>query len=85
MTKKTAKFDTNCVHGVYKAENAQPQVIPIIQNTTFRYYDSSDIAALFNLDSPEFFYSRLANPTVSALEGKMALLEDGSLRGRRRS
>lgn len=78
MTKKTAKFDTNCVHGVYKAKNAQPQVIPIIQNTTFRYYDSSDIAALFNLDSPEFFYSRLANPTVSALEGKMALLEGGT-------
>ncbi|QHI71778.1 O-acetylhomoserine aminocarboxypropyltransferase/cysteine synthase family protein [Aminipila terrae] len=71
-------FETKCVHGAYKAESGQPQVLPIVQNTTYRYYDSKDVAELFDLDSPNFMYTRLGSPTVNALEEKMALLEGGT-------
>jgi len=72
------KFETLCVHGAYKAESGQPQVPPIIQNTTYRYYNTQDMADLFDLESANFMYSRLASPTPKFLEEKMALLEGGS-------
>lgn len=79
MTKdKKRAFETNCVHGAYKAGSGEPQVPPIVQNTTYRYYDSQDVADLFNLESADFFYTRLGSPTVKVLEEKMALLEGGS-------
>ena len=71
-------FETRCVHGSYKAESAQPQNLPIIQSTTYRYYNAHDVAALFDLDSPNHMYARLGSPTVDALEQKMALLECGT-------
>jgi len=72
------KFNTNCIHAGYKAENAGPQVPPIIQNTTYRYYSGQDVAAWFDLDSPNCAYTRLDNPTVNMLGEKMAVLEGGS-------
>lgn len=71
-------FDTKCVHGTYKAESGQPQVLPIVQNTTYRYYNAQDVAELFDLESPHHMYTRLGSPTVDALEQKMALLEGGT-------
>ena len=75
---KDNKFETKCVHGAYKAESAQPQNMPIIQSTTYRYYNAPDVAALFDLDSPNHMYARLGSPTVDYLEQKMALLESGT-------
>ncbi|MCR5482055.1 MAG: O-acetylhomoserine aminocarboxypropyltransferase/cysteine synthase [Clostridia bacterium] len=71
-------FETLCVHGAYKAGSGEPQVLPIVQNTTYRYYNSADVAELFDLESPNFMYTRLGSPTVNALEEKMALLEGGT-------
>ena len=75
---KNMSFETQCVHGAYKAESGQPQVLPIVQNTTYRYYNSEDVAKLFDLESGDFMYTRLGSPTVNALEAKMALLEGGT-------
>ena len=75
---KNKGFDTKCVHGTYKAESGQPQVLPIVQNTTYRYYNAKDVAELFDLESPNHMYTRLGSPTVDALEQKMALLEGGT-------
>ena len=75
---KDRGFETRCVHGAYKAESAEPQNLPIIQSTTYRYYNAQDVAALFDLDSPNHMYTRLGSPTVDALEQKMALLEYGT-------
>jgi len=71
-------FETNCVHGSYTAESGQPQVFPIVQSTTFRYYNANDLAEIFDLDSANFFYTRLGNPTVNMMEEKMTLLEGGT-------
>lgn len=75
---KNKGFETKCVHGVYKAESGDPQVLPIVQNTTYRYYNAQDVAELFDLESPNHMYTRLGSPTVDALEQKMALLEGGT-------
>lgn len=75
---KKMSIETQCVHGTYKAESGQPQVLPIVQNTTYRYYNSEDVAELFDLENANFMYTRLGSPTVNALEEKMALLEGGT-------
>lgn len=75
---KNYELETACVHGTYKAASGEPQQLPISQNTTYRYYNAKDVAALFDLESGGYMYSRLGNPTVSALEEKMALLEGGT-------
>ena len=72
------KFDTLCVQAGYKAEKGAPQVMPIVQNTTYRYYEAEDVAKLFDLESGDYMYSRLGNPTVSTLEKHMAALEGGT-------
>lgn len=78
MTMEDKGFETRCVHGAYQAQSAQPQNLPIIQSTTYRYYNAPDVAELFDLDSPNHMYARLGSPTVDALEQKMALLEYGT-------
>lgn len=75
---KDMNFETRCVHGAYRAGSAEPQNLPIVQSTTYRYYNSQDVAELFDLDSPNHMYARLGSPTVDALEQKMALLEGGT-------
>ena len=71
-------FETQCVHAGYKAGPGQPQVPGIFQNTTYRYYNAEDVAKLFDLESGNYMYSRLGNPTVTFLEDKMAMLEGGT-------
>lgn len=70
-------FNSACVHGTYRAQSGQPQELPIAQSTTYRYYDTADVAAMFDLKSDNHMYTRISNPTVAALEGKMNLLEGG--------
>ena len=78
MINENFGFDTKCVQGTYKAKSGEPQVLPIVQNTTYRYYNAEDVAELFDLKSANFMYTRLGSPTVNALEEKMALLEGGT-------
>jgi len=72
------KFDTLCVRGGYTPKSGEPVRPPIVQSTTFYYEKSQEMADLFDLKSDGYFYSRLANPTVSALESKIAALEGGT-------
>lgn len=72
------KIETACVQGAYVAESTQPHVPPIVQSTTYRYYTTDEVAAMFNLTSATHMYTRLSNPTVELLEKKMAMLEGGA-------
>ena len=78
MTKNKRQLETICVQGGYQAKRGEPQVMPIVQNTTYRYYNTQDVAALFDLESGDFMYTRLGNPTLSVLENHMAELEGGT-------
>ena len=71
------EFATSCLHAGYEPKNGEPGALPIIQSTTFKYDKTADVAALFDLKAAGFFYSRLANPTVDAVERKLAALEGG--------
>ncbi len=71
-------MDTLCLHAGYEAKNAQARQLPIYQSTTFKYDTSEDMAKLFELDSNDYMYSRLANPTNDFVAQKIAALEGGT-------
>jgi methionine-gamma-lyase len=50
---------------------------PIYQSTTFAAVDSDEMAALYAGEKPGYMYTRYGNPTVHALEEKVAALEAG--------
>lgn len=71
------KNETLCLHAGYTPKNGEPRVLPIVQSTTFCYDSTEHIGELFDLTADGFFYSRLGNPTVAAVEAKIAALEGG--------
>lgn len=71
-------IETLCVQAGYQPKTGESRIPPIVQSTTFFYGDSQVMADLFDLKREGFFYSRLANPTVDALEKKIAALEGGA-------
>lgn len=70
------KDETLCLHAGYTPEDGGPGVMPIVQSTTYRFDSTEHIGDLFNLPN-ECMYSRFANPTVDAVEKKIAELEGG--------
>ena len=70
------KDETKCLHSGYKPKNGEPGVMPIVQSTTYRFDSTAHIGALFDMPM-ECMYSRFANPTVDAVEKKIADLEGG--------
>lgn len=74
---KNFKPDTICIHAGYKPGNGEPRVLPIVQSTTYTYESSQEMGDLFDLKSDGFFYTRLGNPTLDAVEKKLAALEGG--------
>lgn len=71
------KMETKCIHSGYEPKNGEPRALPIYQSTTFKYDKTADIGALFDLSSNGYFYSRIGNPTVDAVEKKIADMEGG--------
>lgn len=70
-------ISTNCIQSGYEPKNGEPRVLPIYQSTTYKYDTSDQVGKLFDLEAEGFFYSRLSNPTVDAVERKIATLEGG--------
>ena len=71
------KIDTLCVQAGYEPKNSEPRVVPIVQSTTFAYDSADTMGKLFDLEEEGFFYTRLGNPTLDAVEKKIAALEGG--------
>ncbi|MCH5298639.1 MAG: O-acetylhomoserine aminocarboxypropyltransferase/cysteine synthase [Ruminococcus sp.] len=71
------KIETKCIQSGYTPENGEPRVVPIVQSTTYKYTTSDAMGRLFDLEDSGFFYTRLANPTLDAVEKKIADLEGG--------
>lgn len=70
-------LDTDCIHAGYEPGNGEPRVLPIVQSTTFKYDSAETLGELFDLKADGFFYTRLGNPTIDAVEKKIAALEGG--------
>ncbi|NFN95134.1 aminotransferase class I/II-fold pyridoxal phosphate-dependent enzyme [Clostridium botulinum] len=71
------KIETKCLHEGYKPKNGEPVALPIYQSTTYRYDSTEAIGKLFDLTAEGHMYSRISNPTVGAVEDKIASLEGG--------
>ena len=71
------QIETKCVQAGYEPKNGEPRVLPICQSTTYKYDSSDTVGKLFDLQEDGFFYSRIGNPTVDAVERKIATLEGG--------
>ena len=71
------KPETLCLHAGYRPKNAEPRVVPIVQSTTYVYDSTEEVASVFDEPTKSLIYSRFANPTVMAVEDKIAELEGG--------
>lgn len=71
------KIETKCLHEGYHPKNTEPRVVPIVQSTTYVYDSTDDVAAVFDDPTKSLIYSRFENPTVMAVEEKIAALEGG--------
>lgn len=71
------KDNTKCLHAGYTPKNSEPRVVPIVQSTTYVFDSTDDVAAVFDDPTKALIYSRFANPTVMAVEEKIANLEGG--------
>lgn len=71
------KIETKCLHEGYHPKNTEPRVVPIVQSTTYVYNSTDDVAAVFDDPTKSLIYSRFENPTVMAVEEKIASLEGG--------
>lgn len=76
---KSLGFDTLQVHAGSKPDPATgARQVPIYQTTAYVFRDADHAARLFNLQEVGYIYSRLTNPTVSALAERVCALEGGA-------
>ena len=71
-------FETRAVHaGASPDPTTGARNVPIYQTTSYVFDDVDHAASLFNLQTFGYIYSRIGNPTVAALEERVASLEGG--------
>src|SRR5262245_59861351 len=78
MADRKFGFDTLCLHAGQIPDAATgARALPIYQTTSFVFDSADHAASLFNLSTFGNVYSRISNPTVCALEERVAALEGG--------
>ena len=71
-------FDTRSIHAGQRPDpNTGARAVPIFQTTSYVFEDTDSAAAYFNLQEYGNTYSRIMNPTVAALEERVANLDGG--------
>ena len=72
------KADTLAVHGGFADDSSSgATAVPIWQTVSYAYKTAQELADVFDGKVPGYIYTRIANPTTTALEGRMTELEDG--------
>ena len=78
MSDRKFGFDTLCLHAGQIPDAATgARALPIYQTTSFVFDSADHAASLFNLQTFGNVYTRISNPTVAALEERIAALEGG--------
>ena len=71
-------FATRALHAGQRPDpTTGARAVPIYQTTSYVFEDTDSAAAYFNLQEYGNIYSRIMNPTVAALEERVASLEGG--------
>src|SRR5437763_9521678 len=72
------RSETIAIHSGYEVEPTTKAVaVPIYQTVAYAFDSAEHGAALFNLETEGFRYSRISNPTNEVLERRVAALEGG--------
>jgi cystathionine beta-lyase/cystathionine gamma-synthase len=69
------KPDTQLIHEASEVVDAAPLTTPIYETTTFVFENAEEVRAYNEGRSSKFLYTRYGNPTVVAVEKKLAGLE----------
>src|SRR6202012_2867221 len=70
--------ETIAIHTGYDPDPTTKSVaVPIYQTVAYAFDSADHGAALFNLETEGFRYSRIANPTTAGLEKRVCDLEGG--------
>ena len=78
MSDREFGFSTRTVHAGCRPDPATgARALPIYQTTSYVFEDTDAAAAYFNLQEYGNTYSRIMNPTVAALEERVASLDGG--------
>ena len=78
MTDRQFHPETLAIHAGQIPDAATgARALPIYQTSSFVFDSAEHAASLFNLQTFGNVYSRLSNPTVAALEERVATLEGG--------
>ena len=71
---------TDAVHlGEGVDPSANPLTLPIYETTTYVFDSAADLVAYQDGRNDQFIYSRYSNPTVVAVEKKLAAIEGGEI------
>jgi O-acetylhomoserine (thiol)-lyase len=72
------KADTLAIHGGFAGDGGSgASAVPVCQTVSYAYNTAQEIADAFAGRSPGYIYTRIANPTTTALETRLTELEDG--------
>lgn len=72
------KPDTLAIHGGVASDGSSgASAVPVYQTVSYAYNTAQQLADAFAGKSPGYIYTRIANPTTTALETRLMELEDG--------
>jgi len=72
------KADTLAVHGGFAGDGGSgASAVPICQTVSYAYNTAQALEDAFAGRSPGYIYTRIANPTTTALESRLTEFEDG--------
>jgi O-acetylhomoserine (thiol)-lyase len=72
------KVDTLAIHGGFAGDGGSgASAVPICQTVSYAYKTAQALADAFAGRSPGYVYTRIANPTTTALESRLTEFEDG--------
>ncbi|MEL7118154.1 MAG: aminotransferase class I/II-fold pyridoxal phosphate-dependent enzyme [Bacteroidota bacterium] len=73
--KKNLSFDSLCVHDVKAQETTRSHQIPIYPTSSFEFESIDQGIAIFKGEEQGHIYGRFGNPTIDAVQQKLAKLE----------
>lgn len=77
MHLKDSGFNTKMVHAGVNRDEFGSVNVPIYQTSTFSFRNAKEGANRFSGKEKGYIYTRIANPTIKALEDNIATLENG--------
>lgn len=77
MQNEDMEFNTKLIHSGEFEDQFGSATVPIYQTSTFKFKNAKHGADCFSGESSGYIYTRIANPTIRALEKNIAALENG--------